>query len=57
LSKSTRSDAHKVAMSSNQNKAFLKGFASTSNACFVVEPIKVDGIGSASARILGTFSS
>ncbi|GAA5826639.1 hypothetical protein JCM5353_004999 [Sporobolomyces roseus] len=46
------SNAHNVTMNSNKNQAFLKGFASTSNPCFVVEPIKVDGTSSASIRIL-----
>ncbi|GAA6006142.1 hypothetical protein JCM11491_002046 [Sporobolomyces phaffii] len=37
---------------SGQTKAFLRGFASTAEACFVVEPLTLDGVTSASARVL-----
>ncbi|GAA5906789.1 uncharacterized protein JCM6883_005692 [Sporobolomyces salmoneus] len=47
------SDGHDNAIGSGQTKAFLRGFASTENSCFVVEPLRqANGLPSASARIL-----
>ncbi|GAA5975344.1 hypothetical protein JCM5350_006442 [Sporobolomyces pararoseus] len=46
------SDNHQNLIGSGQTQAFLRGFASTSNSCFVVEPIQAHGSTLKTGRVL-----
>ncbi|GAA5960223.1 hypothetical protein JCM3765_002508 [Sporobolomyces pararoseus] len=46
------SDNHHNLIGSGQTQAFLRGFASTSNSCFVVEPIQAHGSTLKTGRVL-----